>query len=174
MGAENVRIQADAGNPLRNKPSIFFGREPAFSASPSTEQKFTRLLRASSQVFIDGLSGLLGQFEPDGLAGFPLADRRDRLRSRLVPRPRLASAQLAVDPQVEHCEIARSSFGLQLTPDGPNVLWPEGRFDACKLSFIPRRVPPANGRRAGYRGRPSILLPFCRFRPLPKRLAPAR
>jgi hypothetical protein len=27
---------------------------------------------------------------------------------------------------------------LFATPDGPNVLWPEGRFDACKLSFIPR------------------------------------
>jgi hypothetical protein len=76
MSAENVRMQADTGSPLRNKPSILSGREAAFSASPTAEHKFTRLLPASSPVFIDSLAGLLGQFEPDGLAGFPLADRR--------------------------------------------------------------------------------------------------
>ena len=44
--------------------------------SPTAEHELTGLLAGAPQVVIDRLAGLFGQFKPDGLPGFPLAQSR--------------------------------------------------------------------------------------------------
>jgi hypothetical protein len=50
----------------------------------------------------------------------------------------VAGAKFAIDCQIEHREIARSCVSLKFAPDRPHVLWPQWRFGARKLSFVPR------------------------------------
>src|SRR5208283_4604105 len=71
MGAEELRIQSDFGNPLRYKSRILPRRYRCETVTTS-EQKVARLLAIGFEVFIDSIARRLGQFEPHGLAGFSL------------------------------------------------------------------------------------------------------
>jgi hypothetical protein len=50
----------------------------------------------------------------------------------------IASSQLAVDSEIEHCEIALAAFELQTDPNGPDVLWSLRALLAEQASFVPR------------------------------------
>jgi len=122
MRAEDVRVETNAGNPLRDKPSILPGRHAPVSALSAAEHEVVRLSSGGSQVFIDSLAGLLGQLKPDRLASLPLPDRcpigcitvwGDILDLQCDD---IAGAELAIDGQIEHREIACSSRGLKLAP----------------------------------------------------------
>jgi hypothetical protein len=75
-------------------------------------KEFARLFGASSQVFVDGLTGLLGQFKPDRLPRFLVTDGcpidrvavgRDVFELQCDD---IAGAELAIDGQIEHREDA--------------------------------------------------------------------
>jgi len=88
MGAEEVRVQPDASNPLGDKPRVLPRRHAPSETASADKQGFARFLASHPYVVIDRLSGLLGQFEPDGLPGLFLPHRRDRLNTRSVQHPR--------------------------------------------------------------------------------------
>src|SRR5438067_2964581 len=82
-------------------------------------------LIGGSDVSVDRLSGLLRDFEPDRLAGLPLAhgrsgDRRTMRSNVLHPQADdVASSELAIDGQIEHGQVACSPRDLQLGVDRP-------------------------------------------------------
>jgi hypothetical protein len=63
MGAEQLGIQPNAGDPSGDKPCILARRHAPAEPAAAREQKFTRLLARSSQVVIDGLTGRPVKFE---------------------------------------------------------------------------------------------------------------
>jgi hypothetical protein len=117
-----------------------------FSASATAEHKFAGLFTGRSEVVIDSLAGLLSQFKPDRLPGLLLADGCPIGCIAVwgnvldLQRDHITSAKFAIDGQIEHRKIARSSLCLKLAPNRPDMLWPQWRFGSRKLSFVPRLV----------------------------------
>jgi hypothetical protein len=80
MGAEQLGIRPDAGDPSGDKPCILARRHARSDPAAAREQKLVRLLSCSSQVVIDALTGLIRQLELDRPAScLPLPDRRQEL-----------------------------------------------------------------------------------------------
>ena len=108
MGAEEVGVQPDAANPLGDEPRVLPRRHAPSLTASADKQCFARFLTSYSYVVIDRLSGLLGQFKPDGLPGLLLPHRRpiDRIPARCnildLEGNDIAATQLAVDGQIEH------------------------------------------------------------------------
>ncbi len=50
----------------------------------------------------------------------------------------ITAAQLAVDGQIENCQIPGLSRGLQLGSDRSNVLRTKGRLGSNQFAFVPR------------------------------------
>src|SRR5258708_16775411 len=73
MGRKKMRIRPGFCNPLRNEPSVLSGRHVSFGTSSARKHKFPWFLGVGDYEGIDGLPGLLGQFEPDRLLGFLLS-----------------------------------------------------------------------------------------------------
>jgi len=77
---------------------------------------------------------MLGHLEPNRLPRLLLADRGlingISVRGNVfdLESDDIATAQLTVDGQIEHRQVARSPPNLELGADRPNVLWPERRF----------------------------------------------
>jgi hypothetical protein len=84
---------------------------------------FTGLLGGRSHVIVDRLTGLFCQLEPDGLPRLFLSDRGPidciSTWSDIVDLEgdNIAATQLAIDSQIEHCQVARPALYLQLGPD---------------------------------------------------------
>jgi hypothetical protein len=76
MGAEEGGVQPDAANPLGDEPRVLPRRHAPSLTASADKQGFARFLASNSYVVIDRLSGLLGQFKPDGLPGLLLPHRR--------------------------------------------------------------------------------------------------
>src|SRR5215216_1954630 len=49
----------------------------------------------------------------------------------------VAAAKLAVDRQIEHREVANSTFDLELRPDRPDMFRSQRRLGSCQLAFVP-------------------------------------
>src|SRR5262245_51309058 len=49
----------------------------------------------------------------------------------------IASAQLAVDGQIEHRQVAHSPLELELGPNAPDVLWSKRLFCSNQFALIP-------------------------------------
>ena len=85
-------------------------------------------MAAPFQISIDRLTGLLRQFEFDGMSGFPLADGRagdgKPVRGDILDlqTEEIAASELAVDCEVEHGEVAEAMIDLQFGSDRPNLL----------------------------------------------------
>ena len=103
MGTEEVRVQPNAGNPRGDEPGVLPRRHAPSLTASADKQGFARFLTSNFYVVIDRLSGLLGQFEPDGLPGLLLPHRRpiDRIpawRDVLdLQGDDIATAQLAIN-----------------------------------------------------------------------------
>jgi hypothetical protein len=124
---EDVRVQAGARNPFRDKPRVLTRCYGFAGPSPAGKQKLTGLLAGRLEVIIDGLSGLLSQFKTDGTAGLSLANSRACKRVAIgcnvfnLHTNDIAAPELAVDREVEHRQIAGPVFHLELGPDRPDV-----------------------------------------------------
>jgi hypothetical protein len=75
VSAEHVWVKPNAANPFPDKPSILPRRHGFAGPAPAGEKKSAGVLPSSFEVVINGLAGLLGQFETDRTAGLPLAHR---------------------------------------------------------------------------------------------------
>ena len=105
---------------------------PPSTAAP--EQEVARFSTGGTDVGVDRLPSVLGDLESNRQAGLLLADRCsvDRISMRRnvldFERHNIATAQLAVDRQIEHRQIADASLDLELGSDGPDVLWSQWWF----------------------------------------------
>jgi putative ABC transport system substrate-binding protein len=111
----------------------------------SWEQALTWLLATCSQIVVERLPCDLGQLKSDRPTRFPLADRRpvDRVTVRRdvvhAESDEVASAQLAVDREIEQCQVARVPFKLQPGSDRPHVPRPQWRLWSGELALVPHR-----------------------------------
>jgi hypothetical protein len=104
---------------------------PALAAAPApVENIFASCLAGPPNVRIDGLAGLVRQFELYRAPCFPLADR-STVESVAVRRDigdfdrhDIAATQFTVDRQVEQGEVARFASELKVRSDGPDMLIP--------------------------------------------------
>jgi hypothetical protein len=107
-------------------------------------EELARLLVRDPEVVVDGFSGPLRHLESDGLAGLTLAHIRpiDSVtvgRDVLDPQiDHVASAEFAIDGEVEHRQVADPACHLQFGADRPDMLRPERRLGADQFPFVPR------------------------------------
>jgi hypothetical protein len=115
---EEVRIQANARNPTRDKASVLTCRQRPVVAHVAGEQELTRPFSSDTDVRVDSLPRLLGQLESNRSAGLLLANGRtiDHMSTRRnifdLQTDEITAAQLAVDREVKHRQIARSASNL--------------------------------------------------------------
>jgi hypothetical protein len=89
MGAEEGRIETDAGEPLRHQPGVLAGREATIFAAAAMEQKIAGTFPGRRKLLVDRLARLLGDLEPDRKTGLCFAARlRGRAHSHVERRPR--------------------------------------------------------------------------------------
>ena len=118
MRTKRAGIEPDATDPIGDQACILARRHALPWPPGPAEQEFARFLAGGPQVVVDGLPGLLGDLEPDRNASLFLADRGTingvSMRGDVVDLERddIAAAQLAVDGEVEHRQVARSPFDL--------------------------------------------------------------
>ena len=90
MCPKEARVQPNCSNPLADQSSVLLCRDRQVTSSAAAKQKLARLLIGGSDIIVDRLSGLLRHFEPDRLAGLPLAHRcaidRVTMRSNVLGR----------------------------------------------------------------------------------------
>src|SRR5262249_29547855 len=141
--AEEMRVEADRCNPAGDEPSILPGGHSAVVITAAAEQKFARFLASGSDVIVDSLPRLLRQFKPDGPPGLllPHCGAINCIAARcnvLDPKSDdIAAPQLAVDCQIEHCQVTRASVHLQPGMDRPNMFCPQRWFLADELTLVP-------------------------------------
>src|SRR5215217_1133612 len=120
MRAELAGVEPDASNPVGDKARVLPCRHALVRRSPAAEQEFAWPLARSAKMLVNRLPGLLGHLEPDRLARLLLAHSRSidgiSVRGNVLhlERDDIAAAQLAIDGQVEHRQLAGSPLDLQL------------------------------------------------------------
>jgi hypothetical protein len=189
MGPEHAGIETDGANPVADEACILPGRyAPAWPARRS-EQKVAGLSVRGADLVIDRLPRVFGHLEPHRHAGLFLA-RRCALDGVSVRRnvfhlegDDIATAQLAVDCQIEHRQVATCGLrsGLSGVPIASVVSsghgvgapapppWPASRDGRTILMGRPRavslRIKPMPGppqrrpRRATHRTRGGVNQP---------------
>ena len=144
MRSEFETVEADTGNPVAHKACVLPRGEAVIVWSSSGKQKLARLPPALAQIVIDGLTGLLSQFEanrppclllPDSSPVHCVAVWGDIIHS---DGHDIASSQLAADREIEQREVAVPSRDLELRPDRPDMARAEGWLGADQLSLVPR------------------------------------
>src|SRR5215510_3993020 len=89
-------------------------------------------------------SSLVRQLEPNRSPGLPLPNgctiHRIATRRHVVDpnRDNVAATQLAVDRQIEQCEVAFTALHLQFGPDRPDMARPQGWLSTNHLPLVPR------------------------------------
>ena len=123
MRSKEPWVQSDAPDPLRYEARILAGRHAGVRAATTYEQELAGPLVGGFQIIIEAVAGLLAQFKSDWPPGFPLSDGRAIRRVAtggdiLDPHgDDITAAQLAVDRQIEHGEVAGAPFDLELRPN---------------------------------------------------------
>jgi len=101
--SKEARVQPNAGNPLTDQPGELSRRDRSIPPATAAKEVLAWFLIGGSDVTVDRLSGLLRDFEPDRLAGLPLAHARpvDRVTMRSnvldLQADDVASAELAIN-----------------------------------------------------------------------------
>lgn len=137
-------IQADGFDPGFDKPRILSGRQVLAGAHSAREQKSAVPVTHYLQPCFDGIACRLRNFELDGPTGLFLNNDGSGGNTVGAPdisdfdRDQIAATQLAVDRQIEQCQVVFPSSELELDPDGPDVLPFQGRFLTNKPSVVPR------------------------------------
>src|SRR4029077_7515587 len=112
VGAVQMRIESDAGEPLGQKPRVLAGGH-ALSQPPAREQKLARFLARQLDVVVDGLSGWVGQLKPGGACGVFLAHACAidgiAIGCNVIDFhcDDVAAPELAIDREIEQREVAR-------------------------------------------------------------------
>jgi hypothetical protein len=110
-----------------------------YESSPGT-------LPVALRLVVNGLARLLRQLEADWTPGLSLAHHRTGERVSVwgnvfdPHRDDIAASQLAINGEIEHCQLASSPFDLKLRPNGPDVPCQQRRFRPDQLPLVPGRA----------------------------------
>src|SRR6516162_8731841 len=132
--AKDVWVQSDARNPFCDEPPILPCCHGLTNPPAAGEQKMAWHLAGRLEVVVNGLARLLRQLEADWTPGLSLAHRRTSERVSVrgnvfdLHRDDIAASQLAINGEIEHCQLADSPFDLKLRPNGPDVPCQQRRF----------------------------------------------
>jgi hypothetical protein len=117
-------------------------RAPTRSARRG-KQKFSWLPVGNTNVIIDRLPGLFGEFEPHGLPRLLLTHRRSvdgiAVRGDVLDLERhdIAATEFAVDGEIEHCQVTLAVSDLELGANRPDMLWPRRGLGSHQLALVP-------------------------------------
>jgi hypothetical protein len=123
------------------------GGYAAVVTATATEQILAWFLASGFDVIVDGLPRLLRQFKPDGPTGLllPHCCAIDCIPARCnvldAKCDDIAAPQLAVDRQIEHCQVSRPPLNLQSGTDRPYMFRPQWWLLADELAFVPGLSP---------------------------------
>ena len=124
-------------------PGVLPGRQMRRCRQATGEQVMLGLQIRLVDPRRDGGPGRLGQLELHRPLRLSLDDHgsgQDLIGVHHVPHPQahqITAAQLAVDCQVEHGQVADLMFVLQVESNGPDILWLERWLLAYQLAFVP-------------------------------------
>ena len=142
MRTKRTGIESNATDPIGHQTRILTRRHALSRPPLSAEEEFAWFLAGGSQVVVNGLPGLLGDFEPDRNASLFLPDGgaidgvsmgRDVVD---LERDDITASQLAVDGEIEHRQVSSTSFDLEFGPDRPDMLWPQRSFAPISLPLF--------------------------------------
>jgi hypothetical protein len=134
MGAEHPRIKPDACHPATKKARILTGCQGLARPEAPGEQVLTWFLAGCFQEVVDGLPGLIGQFELDRSSRLLLAYDRaiDGISIRRdIFDPQgddVATTKLTVDGKIEQRKVSGPLFDQQSGSDRPDLVWPQRRL----------------------------------------------
>ena len=146
MGTKRTGIESNATDPIGHQTRVLTRRHALSRPPLPAEEEFAWFLAGGSQVVVNGLPGLLGDFEPDRNAGLFLPDGgavdgvsmgRDVVD---LERHDITASQLAVDGEIEYRQVSSTSFDLEFGPDRPDMLWPQRGLCSNQLAFVPGRT----------------------------------
>ena len=115
-------------------------------AAAAGEQALPCFAVARSQIVVQRVPSDLRQLEPDRPARLSLANvgavdgvpvGRHVIDAQ---RDEIAAPQLAVDGEIEQCQVACAPFQLQLGTDQPYVAGPQRRLWTGELALVPGRA----------------------------------
>src|SRR5208282_49916 len=123
MRTEHARIEPNAAYPLAEETGILSGREAMLGPTLCGKKELSLLPVRRAEVFVDRLPGLFGDLEPHRPAGLLLADRGTFNGVAVwgnildLESHDIATAQLAVDGEVEQRQVALAVCHLKLGAD---------------------------------------------------------
>ena len=123
MGAKELGIESNAGNPFGDEPRILARRHALPNTASPIEQKFAALFARGFQIVVDGLAGLIRHFELDWATRLLLPYCRTvncvPVRRNVVDFEghNVATPKLAIDGQIEHGQVTGSSLDQQSGAD---------------------------------------------------------
>jgi hypothetical protein len=141
MRTEESRLQSNLREPVVQEAGILAGGQ--WLATTTGKQPLFRFPLGRRQIGIHGVSGLLGDLEPDGPTRLSLLDSSSLDRVSvwsyvLEAEPyQITSAELAVYSEVEESQVAESTIELQARAYRPDMLWLERWLCTNKLAFVP-------------------------------------
>ena len=116
MRTELVGIETDARDPSGDEAGVLPCRDALTTSAAAAKQAVTSLPARSADVVIDRLSGVLGHLKANRQASLLLADHCsvDRISVRRdvfnLEGDDVATAQLAIDGEIEHRQIPLSTL----------------------------------------------------------------
>ena len=142
MRTEHARIEPNTTYPVAEETGILSSREALLGPTLCGKKELSLLPVRHTQVVINCLPGLFGDFEPYRSAGLLLADRRT-LNGVSVwgnvldfESDDIATTQLAIDGEIEQRQVALAVCHLKLSADRPDVLRPQRRLAPVNLPLF--------------------------------------
>src|SRR5580704_14758598 len=144
MRTEHARIEPNAAYPVANKTRILSCRKAQPWLALRGKKELSLLPVCDAEVIIDSLPGLFGDLEPHRSSGLLLADSHSlngvSVRGNVFDFESndIATAQLAVDGEIEECQVAFAVCHLKFGADRPDMFWPQWRLGSGQLALVPR------------------------------------
>src|SRR5262249_9610144 len=116
MRAEAICVEPNTGDPLRYQPGVLPRSNGSMAIAAAWDQQLARLPSGHRFIGINCFAGLLRQFESDRLPclllthGCPLNCVSIRSNVFDLDGDNIAATQLAIDGEIEHCQIAAATF----------------------------------------------------------------
>src|SRR5208282_466543 len=151
MRTEHARIEPNATYPVAEETGILSGREALLGPTLCGKKELSLPPVCHAEAFIHSLPGLFRDFEPHRPAGLLLPDRRSlngvSVRGNILDlkSDNIATAQLAVDGEIEQRQVALAVCHLKFAADRPDVFWPQRRLGSGQLTLVPRGTLGRNG-----------------------------
>jgi hypothetical protein len=143
MRAEGRVVHPGALNPAMHDAGVLAGGDMRLIVDAARKDLKASICRARIQPVLQRTPGLFRDLELNRTAGLVLDDRCSISHATAggdVVDPKaeeIAAAQLAVDGEIEHRQIAFATLNLKSDPNGPDLFRPKGTLLANETAFVP-------------------------------------